>query len=300
MSRRKSGLLLAGTALLLGLTACSGTSSETTSGAPAQASSGEGKAVPAAPDANRQESGGAAQKQDAASTATAPVQDRQLVQTARIEMSVRDNLLGATSSARAIATAVGGFTGQEESSADNATITLRVPADKFDSALTQLTKLGTVRAQHKQADDVTEQVVDLDSRLATQRASVERMRLLLGKATSVAEIAQIESELTRRESDLESLQGRRDALGGKTALSTVVLQLTLEPVTTGKPVAEEEASTGFLSGLRDGWDAFGDFMAVVGTTLGALLPFLIALGIPAALVLLYLRRRRRRPAPQVP
>jgi hypothetical protein len=226
----------------------------------------------------------------------APVQERKLVQTARIELLVKDPF-EAVSQARGVATGTGGFTGQEDSSGDRASITLQIPADRFDSAIDQLRQLGKPTSQHKQATDVTEQVVDLDARLATQRASVDRMRLLLGKAQSIGEISQIESELTKRESDLESLQGRRDALGTKVALSTVTLQVTRESTPGAAPV--EASSGGFVDGLDDGWTAFGDFWRVTTTVVGALLPFLVVVAIPAGLIFHFRRKRRRSTVPAV-
>ncbi len=226
-----------------------------------------------------------------------PVQQRQLIQTARMDLAVKDNVPDAVTKARAIATTSGGYTGQEDSSSDRASITLRIPSDHFDSALSQLGELGRVLNQHKQTDDVTEQVVDLDARLSTQRASVERMRLLLGKASSVAEIAQIESELTRRESDLESLQGRRDALGGKVGLSTVAVSVSKDDAPP--PPAQPEQKSGFFAGLSGGWAAFGDTATAVSETFGVLLPFLVAIGIPAGLWL-YFRRKRRKTVLQAP
>jgi hypothetical protein len=298
MSRRKSGLFFAGVALLLGITACSaGSSGEQASvaGAPMQrnnagqdaaASGGAGVAKPGQP----------AQPAQQGQQANAPVQERKLVQTARLEMLVKDPL-EAISRARSVATGTGGFTGQEDSSGDRASITLQIPADRFDSAIEQLVQLGKPTVQHKQATDVTEQVVDLDARLATQRASVDRMRVLLGKAQSVGEIAQIESELTKRESDLESLQGRRDALGTKVALSTVTLQVTKEasPAAT----APVEARGGFIDGLDDGWTAFGDFWRVTTTVFGALLPFLVVVAIPVGLMIHFRRKRRKSTVPVV-
>ncbi|MEV4311973.1 DUF4349 domain-containing protein [Actinocrispum sp. NPDC049592] len=294
MSRRKSGLLLAGTVLLLGLTACgsstSGTSAEGNVAAPVPGlagSPGGAGTPPAAKDGAQQ------QKPD-----DTPVRQRQLIQTARMDLAVKNDVSDAAAKARAIATTSGGYTGQEDSSPDRASITLRIPSDHFDSALSQLAELGRVVNQHKQTDDVTEQVVDLDARLSTQRASVDRMRLLLGKASSVAEIAQIESELTRRESDLESLQGRRDALGGKVGLSTVVVSVSKDTAPP-PPAGEPEQKSGFLAGLSGGWAAFGDTATAVAETFGVLLPFLVALGIPAGLWL-YFRRRRRKPVLQAP
>nr|WP_052477964.1 DUF4349 domain-containing protein [Kibdelosporangium sp. MJ126-NF4]CEL14975.1 putative lipoprotein [Kibdelosporangium sp. MJ126-NF4]CTQ93432.1 putative lipoprotein [Kibdelosporangium sp. MJ126-NF4] len=278
-------------ALLLGLTACTGSGSKESAfnaSAPAEQNTASGGGGSNSGGGAKQE----APKQDG--QPPAPVQERKLVQTARVDMVVKD-VFKALSDARSIVDANQGFTGQEESRGDRASITLRVPADKFDVALRQLADLGTIRTQHKQADDVTEQVVDLESRLATQRQSVARMQALLARATSVTEIAQIEGELTRRQADLESLQGRRDALGGKVALSTVTLTLSKE---TAPPPVHAAAGGGFFAGLTDGWGAFGDFVTGLARVLGAALPFLVALGIPAGLVL-YFRRRRRKATPPV-
>ncbi|MET0136339.1 MAG: DUF4349 domain-containing protein [Kibdelosporangium sp.] len=301
MSRRKSGLLLAGVALLLGMTACSGADSG--SGAPVALSApGEAKfnaegeaAAPDVPNAQRDKQQQTEKQQQ--QQQNAPVQDRQLVQTAKMELTAEDPF-DVVFRARGIASSVGGFTGQEDSSNGRASLTLRIPADRFDSALDQLSKLGTVKTQNKQADDVTDQAVDLDARLATQRASVDRMRALLARAASVAEIAQIEGELTRREADLESLQGRRNALGNKVALSTVTVLVTKQAAPPQNDIVK--ADTGFLSGLTEGWGAFGTFVNAIATAIGALLPFLVALAIPVALVLYYRRRNRKRTPTSTP
>ncbi|NRN68626.1 hypothetical protein GC106_58690 [Kibdelosporangium sp. 4NS15] len=158
---------VAGVALLLGLTACSSSGGDAGSAAgiaaPAQPNNAAGPGSGGAP------AGGGGAQQEAPKQEQqppAPVQERKLVQTARIEMTVKDTFEAVTA-ARSIATSNQGFTGQEESRGDKASITLRIPADRFDAALRQLADLGTIKVQHKQAEDVTEQVVDLESRVAT-------------------------------------------------------------------------------------------------------------------------------------
>jgi len=104
-------------ALLLGLTACSGSSPESAS------SAGYAGAPPRAASPQQQQDSGAKQGQQ---NTSAPVQNRQLVQTARIELTVPDPM-AVVLSARGVATSLNGFTGQEESTTDVAMITLRVP-----------------------------------------------------------------------------------------------------------------------------------------------------------------------------
>jgi hypothetical protein len=76
------------------------------------------------------------------------------------------------------------------------------------------------------ADDVTERVVDLESRITTAAASVERLREFLEGATDLEDVAQLEAELLSRETDLELLRGQLRTLEDSVALATIVLVLT--------------------------------------------------------------------------
>jgi Domain of unknown function (DUF4349) len=215
--------------------------------------------------------------------------DRELARTAKLALTAPD-VAAAVGKARQIATGLGGYTGAEDSTPGSATLTLAVPVAKLDAAVAQFAAVGTVTSREESTQDVTEQSVDLASRLATQRASVARMRDLLAKANSVSDIASIESELTTREADLESLQNRGDALAGSVAMSTVTLSF-LTPATP--PAPAPESGGGFIGGLSDGWDAFGGFASGAFRVLGAMAPFLVLLGGPVAAGAWWLRRRRR-------
>jgi hypothetical protein len=99
----------------------------------------------------------------------------------------------------------------------------------------------------------------------------------------------IEGELTSREADLESLEQRQQALAGQVAMSTVTIRVSR---TNAVPAKAQEESSGFLAGLSDGWGAFLDAGAGTLRVLGAVLPFLVVLGVPAVLVIRWWRRRR--------
>ena len=153
-------------------------------------------------------------------------------------------------------------------------------------------------SRDQSAEDVTEQVVDLDSRIATQRTSVDRVRVLLARATTVDEIVRIEQEVTTREADLESLEQRRQALAGQVAMSTVTIRVGKSDAV---PAREQDESGGFLAGLSDGWGAFLDAAAVTLRVIGAVLPFLLVLAVPAVPAVRWWRRRRTAaPAVQQP
>jgi hypothetical protein len=221
-----------------------------------------------------------------------PGMDRKLIRTANLELEAPD-VVDVTNKARGIASDLGGFAGKEDVKGDSATLTLHIPSNQFDKALEQLSKIvpNGVKARSQTAEDVTEQLVDVESRIATQRTSVQRVRDLLARAQTVNEIVQIESEVTRREADLESLEKRRESLSGQVAMSTVTVK-----VSKGTPVAPGPAKddrSGFLAGLIGGWNAFLGTGGVVLRVLGAVLPFLIVLGPLSYLGLRWWRRRER-------
>jgi hypothetical protein len=222
--------------------------------------------------------------------------DRSLVRTANLELTAGD--VGRTvDRARDIAVTEGGYTGREEVRDDAGTLTLHIPSDRFDHALGELSGLGEVVARNQSAEDVTEQVVDLDSRIATQRASVARVRALLAKANTVDEVVRIEREVTTREADLESLEQRGKTLAGQVAMSTVTIRVTR---TGAPPPPPRRDESGFLAGLSDGWHAFRTAGAATLQVVGAVLPFLLVLAIPAAVVLRLRRRHRTAPAAPAP
>jgi hypothetical protein len=212
------------------------------------------------------------------------------------EMTVRTpDVDESAAEASTIATGAGGVVagdnrraGADDSSAD---LVLRVPAAAFYDTVNKLAKLGKEQSRGIHTDDVTEAVVDLDTRIASQKASVDRTRALLARADRITDIVTIEGELARREAELGSMQARKRSLADQVTLSTITVHLIRprEAAPKGDPPAN------FLSGLGAGWDAFTTSFNVLLVVFGAMLPFLVALGVPAAAAVLLLRRRRPRP-----
>jgi Domain of unknown function (DUF4349) len=215
-------------------------------------------------------------------------QERSMVRTARLELTASD-VPAVAGRVRAIAAGVGGFVASEQSLDRSATFTLRIPAPRLDEVMTQLSGEGTVTTRTEQADDVTDQLADLDGRVQTAKASVARVRALLDKATTVGDVVMIESELTQREAELESLTKRLAAVTGRVALSTLTVRLTPAPAPDAPP-----PGGGFRAGLTAGWHALLTAGAALLTVCGAVLPFLLPLAVLGGVVLLARRIPRRR------
>src|SRR5664280_3917631 len=116
------------------------------------------------------------------------------------------------------------------------------------STLSSSSAASDVYKRQIQSTDVTAKVADVGSRITTMRASIARMQELLTRAGSVTEIAQVETELTNREADLESLLAQQKVLAQRVAQSPITVTLTRVAVVEPNPVPE----TGFIAGLKAG------------------------------------------------
>ncbi|WP_435204373.1 DUF4349 domain-containing protein [Micromonospora sp. bgisy143] len=301
--RRRGALLAAGTLLAaLALAGCSaGDSGSDSAGTAAEAPQGAQGALDKGSDADAAEAGAGAGAPDLR------VDQRAIIYTGSMRVQVTD-VDAAAREVSAVVTRAGGFIGGDQrrsAEADAvAELQLRVPAAKFAQVVEEVAKLGRQQSREINTQDVTEETVDLEARIVTQRARVDSARRLLARANSIADLVSLENELGRREADLASLEAKKRRLADLTALSTITVSLAGPAAKTD----EEKAETGFLVGLKGGWEAFVTSMTVLLTVLGALLPWLVAFGVPLTVLLLVLRRRRRTPAqvaqvsapPQVP
>jgi hypothetical protein len=200
-------------------------------------------------------------------------ENRQIISTGSIHLQV-DDLDAAVAEVQAVVVDLGGLVFAEDTDLRDGAVThltLKVPPARFRDALASLAELGEVQTQTVSTDDVTEQVVDLDSRIATSEASVVRLRALLGRAERIQDITQIENQLLQRETDLETLRGQRRTIEGQISLATVDVVLRAER--TSPPPPPEETQTGFLDGLRGGTDALRTFAIGLSAVAGALLPW---------------------------
>ncbi|MEU4213760.1 DUF4349 domain-containing protein [Actinoplanes sp. NPDC026623] len=274
-----------------------------TSGAAPDAAGPAAEAPEAGPAAGAAEQGGRQDsnqgKNQPAQAPNLAVDQRSIIYTGSITVRVGDVNIAAAR-ATGIATAAGGFVGGDKrnsgSGSSDATLELRVPADQFATVVSRLAKeLGVEEQRGINTEDVTEQTIDLGARIATQQARVDSGRKLLAQAKSLNDLVMLEREVATREADLASLQAKKRRLADLTALSTITVIL-LDPEAVAKQA--EDGPPGFLSGLENGWKGLLASLAVLLTILGWLLPWAIAIGIPAwAILLAYRRYRRSRPAP---
>ena len=168
---------------------------------------------------------------------------------------------------------------------DEARLVLSVPAKALDDVLTRLSAIGTVSYRSSQSQDVTDTYIDTKSRIQPMRDGIERVRALLAKTTDLQQVITLESELSRRQADLDSLEQRLAKLDAMTTMSDVTVTLWTDATT---PV---QTDNGFTGGLRTAWESLLGSLTVILTGLAALLPWLVLL-VPLTLLGLRIWRRR--------
>jgi hypothetical protein len=168
-------------------------------------------------------------------------------------------------------------------------VTIRVPASRFEAALAELRTIGKVTGDVVSSQDVTEEFVDLESRLRHARSQEAILLRLMAQAKSIQDTIVVQQQLSQVQLQIEELSGRLRLLRSQTDLSTINVHLA-------EPGAVVPAPGGGPSFGR-AWDTAVEGLVRIGTTAmiaGAWLsPFALLAGIGLAA-----RRLRARPAPQ--
>ncbi len=155
---------------------------------------------------------------------------RQIIHVSSMVVIVEDVSL-ATQQAQTEIAGLGGLVfGQDTTTSPRprTTLTFKVMPEDFDEALSRLAALGELETQQISADDVTDRVVDIESRIITNEASVTRLRGFLENATDLETVASLERELLSRETSLELLRGQLRTIQDQVGLATIFLTL-IEP-----------------------------------------------------------------------
>lgn len=134
------------------------------------------------------------------------------------------------------------------------TISLRVPAVEFDQITEKIARLAKkVDSQNISSLDVSEEFIDINSRINTKKALETRYRELLQQATTVEDILKIEKEIGSLRSEIESIEGRLNYLKNQTSMSTFEVSFY-----------EKSSSSRFApsigGALKNGWNNLLSFL----------------------------------------
>lgn len=212
---------------------------------------------------------------------------RKVIRTGRVDLVVK-TYEEARAKLDALLAAAGGYVDSTQvqhhrGAVSSATLVLRIPSEAFGTLLPRLRELGVIAGESTNAEDVTDQYVDLAARLASAHTLEKRLlELAADKTSGVEALLAVERELARVRGEIESYEGKLRQWNDQIAMSTLTLGLATE----GPAIAAAPAP-GLGDRITDGFAASIDALQELGTavvvSLVAVLPWLV-LVIPGALL----------------
>jgi hypothetical protein len=219
---------------------------------------------------------------------SAPVTvERKLIKNGSMEFEVSD-VEEAKKSITQLTTDFGGYISSDNQNNYSGTPryeqSVRIPADKLDEFITEIESLArNVDSKNISVQDVTEQFIDVETRLKTKKELETRYLELLKQSKTVKDLIEVETQLANVRSEIESMEGRLKYLTNQVSFSTISLSY-YQPIS---------GNTGFGYRLSrtfgNGWDNFLAF--VIG--LFEAWPFILIAVVLAWLFIRWYRRRKR-------
>jgi hypothetical protein len=240
---------------------------------------------------------GAPQFSDQSGTVTdlgaGAVSDRQVITNGYMTVSVENPLASVDDAIQITEDAGGRVDARTEYAPTNgdqgsASLTLRLPSATLTASIDELKALGEVESVSLTAQDVTTQSQDLDARITALRASLDRLLALMSNATNTDSLIALETAISERQGNLESLEAQQRYLADQVTLSTIELSL-ISPANAPADVPQN-----FWSGIVVGWNAFISAMSGLLVILGVILPWIAIAALISAAVLLIVRWSKRR------
>lgn len=290
--------LLAVLAAALAVAAVACSADEPSSGVPdggRQSTTGSVGANPAPGEATQD---GAAESPDKYSAGPSgqslpPLLGLKVIRTASINVRLEDVSKGFEEVVN-IAQGAGGFVASSsfghEDDRTTASITIRVPSERYEDTLLAVRKIGEVDQEQSTANDVTEEYTDLQSRLRNLQSIEERYTELLARAESIDEILIVQDRLNATRNEIEQVQGRINLLSNQTSLATITVHLSPPPV---EPAPVDDGASGPLEVAAEAFQASLAVLLGIATASLAVLAFSWWL-VPLLLVGAYAARRQWR------
>lgn len=186
--------------------------------------------------------------------------------------------------------------GTKGSDLQNATVVVRVPADRYDAFMKNVGTLCNILDSEEAVDDVTLEYVDVESRIKAYRAEEASLLAMLERAKTVSELITVEERLSQVRYEIESCQSRLNALSDMISYSTVTLNIyeVENETVTEYPSVFGEIKTKFSKNLSDVMKGLRNVFVFVVSGIPYFLPFLVILCIVVTVLVLVNRREKKK------
>lgn len=226
--------------------------------------------------------------------------DRKIIRNADLSLEVNDPN-GTQQRIASIAESVGGFVITSETKQSDATsngqsvetsLVVRVPSSQFGVALDKIRALGSRIVQEKvSGQDVTEEFIDLEARIKTQKALEEQFLEIMKRAGKVSDALEVQTQIASVRSDIERLEGRKRFLESRTSLSTINATLRAP-----RPIVASTSSFGreIKDSVRDSVSLLRGIVLFLVRFVILVTPMFILVVVPGAIITRIFMRRAKR------
>jgi len=225
------------------------------------------------------------------------VDDTKIVRTGSMELQVKD-VTTALDTARDGIRAMGGYIGSSETTSQDdhpvATVTYRIPVDRWEDALDLLHHLGgqttKILDEKTQAVEVTGAVIDLQARIKNLQASEASLQAIAGRATKISDVLEVQAQLTSVRGQIEELTAQLKDLNDRSSYATLTASFATPIVAVQvaqerwEPAKVVDQATASLVDILQSLTTAGIWFAIVW------MPILLVLGLIIAAVVAILRR----------
>ena len=214
---------------------------------------------------------------DAAATeGTRSTDSAKIIYTANLTLESKDYEAARTALESALQEA-GGYMEASSEYADadtsrSVSLTFRVPQENYESFLAAVAEAGNVTYKNQQAEDVTAQYMDVETRLENLKNQRTRLQQLQAQAENLSDLLQIESSLTDVQSQIESWQSQLDWYNSQVTECTVYVNLN--EVSTYSPPSESFGAR-IASAFSNGWQNFVDGVQRLAVALAGAWPVVV-------------------------
>ena len=226
-------------------------------------------------------------------TGAEAAEGRKVIKTAQLNIEVED-LNVAQKDVQDYVEAAGGFIAsltveKTSETRTDAAVVCRVPSDNFRQVYDKIKELGDVKHDQLGGQDVTEEYMDLQTRIENKRVELQRLREMFAQAKTVPDLLAVEQRLTEVQGEIEQLQGRMRYLKDQVGYSTITLSL----YQLGEAPLEETGGWRLGYHIRGAWN--GLVAAFRGLLIGLI--YVIILGavvwVPVLIIILWIRAALR-------
>lgn len=175
-----------------------------------------------------------------------------------------------------------------------ASFTLRIPSERLDDFIGGARVLGSVSSYSENSEDVSDSYYDMQTRLETQRAKLQRLTELMAKAEDVSDLIEIENAVSDTQYWIDYYTGKMNGMNSRVSESTVTV--TLRELNTAEPVEVRDSTLGerILSALEESISMAGELLQALVIFLIAALPWIAAAAVLILILRAVIRRRKAR------